>query len=253
MDDGVESIIEDCKYFDIIHIDPWLAIPDVQGAAQETIKMLRLCHQQNPKLYYEVGTEERIRYMTIEHIDNFMNILKQDLESEIYERIVFLVIQCGTKLYENTNVGEYDEERLSKMLEVCQKYDKIPKEHNGDYVSLDILQTKIAKGVNTINIAPEFGQIETKVILEELPSRYFEEFYQICYLSGKWKKWVSEGFDPAQNKEKLIEICGHYVFAYPEFISLIKQSGISKSKITDKLYAKMSQLYQLYSPQEGSK
>ena len=36
-----------------------------------------------------------------------------------------------------------------------------------------------------------------------------------------WKKWVSETFNPIENKHKLIQICGHYVFSHQEFDTII--------------------------------
>ena len=40
----------------------------------------------------------------------------------------------------------------------------------------------------------------------------------------KWVKWVSKDFKPEENKEKLINICGHYVFSYTEFQKIKDQS-----------------------------
>ena len=41
--------------------------------------------------------------------------------------------------------------------------------------------------------------------------------------SGKWKKWVSSKFDPYDDKDLLILICGHYVFSNQEFIEIKKK------------------------------
>ena len=44
-----------------------------------------------------------------------------------------------------------------------------------------------------------------------------EEYYQICYDSKRWEKWVDDDFIPHENKKELIKICGHYVFSEKEF------------------------------------
>jgi hypothetical protein len=79
-------------------------------------------------------------------------------------------------------------------------------------------------GLECINIAPEFGMIETKVILDsiKLNGEHYDKIYDLCYQSEKWKKWVSSDFDFENQKDELILITGHYIFSYSEF-QTIKQ------------------------------
>jgi len=235
-DDGIDSFIEDCSYFDVVHIDVWKKYPTYQEGLSKTIEFINIGHKLNPNLYYEIGTEEAIRKFESIEIDNLVNDLSKNLSNEIFSQIKFLVIQSGTALKENTNIGIYDKKRLSKMLKICEKYNLISKEHNGDYISNDILKEKFILGLNSINIAPEFGQIETKVLLNEINSLnrndLLDDFFQICFESNKWKKWVSDNFDPFNNKMELINICGHYVFSSDEF--LIIKNQLSKD-IDDKI------------------
>ena len=72
-------------------------------------------------------------------------------------------------------------------------------------------------GLQTINIAPEFGQLQTKIYWENMNSKQRTNFYKICLDSGRWKKWVDEDFDPEVDVEALVNICGHYVFSHPKF------------------------------------
>ena len=74
-------------------------------------------------------------------------------------------------------------------------------------------------GLDSINIAPEFGQIETKCYLDEMGDD-IEDYYQICYESKRWEKWVDEDFIPEGNKGELIEICGHYVLSDKNFLDI---------------------------------
>lgn len=222
MDDGFESLKEDCKYFDIIHIDPWKKYPSFEDALEWTIKLIEYCYSLNTDIIYEIGTEEGIRPIDSNELDNFIKEIKGRLLPEIYIKIKYLVIQCGTKLLEHSNIGIYDKEKLKRMISVCKKYNLIAKEHNGDWISYDIIKEKEKEGLTCINIAPEFGEIESTIIINRFKDNKddFNEFFKICYESNSWKKWVSSDFDPQLNKEKLIKICGHYNFTNSRFLEI---------------------------------
>jgi hypothetical protein len=55
-----------------------------------------------------------------------------------------------------------------------------------------------------------------------------DEYYNICYGSKRWEKWVDKDFVPEDNKKELIEICGHYVFSDESFLDI-------KPNIDDKI------------------
>ena len=55
-----------------------------------------------------------------------------------------------------------------------------------------------------------------------------EDYYQICYDSKRWEKWVDTDFNPDGNKKELIEICGQYVLSDERFIN-------NKPSIDDKI------------------
>ena len=221
-DDGIESFKVDCNYFDVIHVDVWKKYKDYNDGLKATIEFIKLGYSINPDLLYEVGTEEAIRPFTAEELDSLITDLKKELPFEIYSKIKYAVIQSGTALKGNTNIGKYDNERLIKMLDVVNKHNLISKEHNGDYISDYVLYDKFKNGLQSINIAPEFGQIETNVILDKIGQNndLFQKMYEICFESKRWVKWVSDDFDPEKNKLELINICGHYVFSNNEFIHI---------------------------------
>jgi hypothetical protein len=241
-DDGIESFKEDCKYFDVVHIDVWKKHKNYLDGLNATIDFIMMGFAENPNLYYEIGTEEAIRPFTAEELDNLINDLKIKLPSNVYKNVKYIVIQSGTALKGNKNIGSYENSRLIKMLEVAKKHSLISKEHNGDYIHDNILSNKFICGLDSINIAPEFGQLETKIILEEIKDNQdlLEKFYQICYESKKWVKWVSSDFNPFEKKIELINICGHYVFSNPEFIEIKKLLNINiddkiKNKIIERI------------------
>jgi hypothetical protein len=90
------------------------------------------------------------------------------------------------------------------MINVSKKYNLISKEHNGDYISPIVIKEKFDLGLDCINIAPEFGYIQTCAILENLYDEKKVLFFDICYKSDKWKNWVKSDYDPFSNKEDLL-------------------------------------------------
>jgi len=196
-------------------------------------------------LYFEIATEEAIRKFTVDEIQKLLYEIKNNIKAEIFERILFCVIQSGTALKDGINIGNYNNDRLVKMLDVVKQYNKLSKEHNGDYMKKEIMINRFNTGLDSLNIAPEIGVFETKIFLNKLiadkDQKNIDLFYQICYDSGKWKKWVSDDFNPIKNKIKLIEICGHYVFSNNEF-QIIKKM-ISKTVIEKEIHKKILTLF----------
>jgi len=244
-DDGFESLAYDAKHFQLIHIDPWKKYPEFSDGLEKTIEMIKFAYEINPDIIFEVGTEEAIRPFTPDELNLLVASLRSALPEEVYWQIKYLVIQSGTSLKGTNQTGNYDSTRLVEMIEVARSYDMLSKEHNGDYIPVEVIKEKFSLGLDCINIAPEFGLIETLTYLSEIKDdKLFERFWQICYDSKKWVKWVSPGFDPYYNREQLVKICGHYVLSYPKFISDIKSQfpGIDE-KVKANVTKKLNQLY----------
>lgn len=233
-DDGVKSFTEDCSYFDIIHIDPFRVSNSIEQAAEKTKEILVQLWNLNPNVMYEVGTEEAIFKYEPKELRWFLKYLKSSLEPNQFHQIKYAVVQSGTRLdlSTRTNIGNFNNRRLQNFIQVVKDFGLLSKEHNGDYLtdSFDV-EMRFQAGLDAINIAPEYGQIESEYYLEECKkdNNLFEEFYQICYNSGKWKKWI-----PNLNgvsKDQLIITCGHYVLSDQEFINKIKSNFSSADKI----------------------
>lgn len=222
--DHTTSFQHDARYFDIIHIDPWKKYQDIKQAAANTIESLELCHVANKDCYYEIGTEEAIRKLETHELEQFMEIIGKKLYHGIFDRIAYLVIQSGTALREDNNIGHYDVDRLKSMIELCKHYGLLSKEHNGDFLSSGAIKERFLLGLDAINIAPEFGHLESQYYIDYFKthdeSTKLDKMFDICLKSGKWKKWVSSDFDPYNNKEKLVKITGHYIFSDPEFVNI---------------------------------
>ena len=207
--------------------------------------MIKFCYELNPNIEYEVGTEEAIRKFAAWELNELIKDLYAYLPPEMFKKIKYLVIQSGTSLKGTNQTGAYDSDRLKKMIQVCKSHALLSKEHNGDYIPVSIIKEKFDLGLDAINIAPEFGVIETQTYLDEIKdAKTIDRFWQICYDSKKWVKWVNPSFDPYLNKIDLIKICGHYVLSQPEFLSEIKSQFVDiDSKIKNNVKNKLNKLY----------
>lgn len=248
-DDGLISFKHDSYYLDAIHIDPWKVTTSFKEGCKYTKDLIEYCFNINNNIIYEVGTEQSIFKYEAEHLDELLNYLKTNLNVKMFEKIKFAVIQSGTSLKETKNTGSYDKQRLSDMISVCKKYNMISKEHNGDYLPIFLINEKFKCGLDTINIAPEFGQIETRTYLNEIRNeKLFDTFFNICYNSKKWEKWVDKSFDPFSNKEQLINICGHYVLSDSQFLKEIKNNLRLDMDVVikDNIKEKLKEIYGSY-------
>ena len=234
-DNGYKSLEEDCKYFNLIHIDPWKKYPKYEDGLSWTINMINFCYGRNPEVEYEIGTEQAIRKFEPNELDQLLKDLNSKLSKKVFNQIKYLVIQSGTSLKGNLNTGHYDKDRLLKMIKVAKEWNLLSKEHNGDYIPPQLIKEKMTLGLDSINIAPEFGLLETNSYLKE--GIDIDKFWKICYESKRWEKWVDPNFDPFVEKEKLIKICGHYVLSHPDFLSIKPNiNDVIKNNIKEKLY-----------------
>lgn len=219
-DDGYMSLEEDCKYFDIIHIDPWKKYQKLEDGIQWTIDMINFCYSKNPNIEYEIGTEEAIRSYTTCELIELISVLRSKLTGEVFNKIKYCVVQCGNNLCNGDNTNKnFDKCKLKDMIKLCNENHFISKEHNGDWISNEVVREKEMLGLRAINIAPEFGTLETSIILKniKLNNNHYDTIFKLCIESGKWKKWVAADFDVNFNKDKLILITCHYIFSNPEF------------------------------------
>jgi hypothetical protein len=135
---------------------------------------------------------------------------------------------------ETQNVGIFEdiinkksdvELKLKEIIEFCNQKKIMVKVHNGDYLSESALSLHPQMGFHAINIAPEFGIIETRSILSWLSKnnlqKFEEEFLDIAYKSEKWQKWVLTNSNLTK-KEKAI-IAGHYILSTNEFAAFKKK------------------------------
>jgi hypothetical protein len=236
-DDGNKSFGTDAQYLDLIHIDPFRVSETIYQAAEKTADIIEKIFEVNPNIMYEVGTEEAIFKYQPEDLNWMLGYLKIRLRIEYFNQIKYAVVQSGTRLdlATRTNIGNYNNTRLQNFIKIVKNFDLMSKEHNGDYLtdSFDV-EVRFASGLDAINIAPEYGQIESEFYLEmcSKDNALFEQLYEICYNSGKWKKWIPDV--SRVSKSQIIMTCCHYILSDKSFIDNIKSHFPNADKLIQK-------------------
>jgi hypothetical protein len=237
MDSAKLSYLRDLEAgFQVLHIDPSVDIhssPNVDEILDRVFDLYEYCwtHAQRlgREVIFEVGTEEQSGSTnTQEELDYTLNELLKFCKKNNIPQPSFVVIQTGTRVMETRNVGSFDtplrvanelpaEIQVPKMIEICNRYGIMMKEHNTDYLSDEALQWHPRLGIHAANVAPEFGVAETLALLDILEKNHLQsladDFLKLSYDSRKWEKWMLDD-TTASDRDRSI-ISGHYVFSKP--------------------------------------
>ena len=237
IDDGRESLKNDLsptEHFEIIHIDTWKKEKDICASANLTGELIKYCSSYNPKVLFEIGTEQGIRPYSIGELEEFLTIIEKKI-GPLFERVLYCVIQGGTGLSGTSNTGSFDPDKCASMISLCHNRGLLSKEHNGDYLSDYEISRRFELGLDSINIAPELGVNESSVFLDRLDSHQFDEVFEICYKSKKWKKWFPTEYSPVSDVDrlKLTMASCHYSFSHLKIKKLMKDVGISPELLVD--------------------
>ena len=172
--------------FEILHLDPSLNLG--KNAFNKSIDRLfelydycwSYAQKKNKKIAFEIGTEEQSGSTNSpEELELTLELTKKFCKKNNFPMPMFVVVQSGTLVKEMTNIGTFDlpfrvenqlpaEISVPQMIRICEKYNVMMKAHNCDYLSNTALQYHPRLGIHAVNIAPEFGVIESKCIYETL-------------------------------------------------------------------------------------
>ena len=237
MDSAKLSYLRDIEAgFQLLHIDPSVDIhssPNLDEILERVFELYDYCwtHAQRlgREVIFEVGTEEQSGSTNSqEELDYTLNELLKFCKKNNIPQPSFVVIQTGTRVMETRNVGSFDtplrvanelpaEIQVPKMIEICNRYGIMMKEHNTDYLSDEALQWHPRLGIHAANVAPEFGVVETLALLDILEKNNLHglanDFLKLSYDSKKWEKWMLDE-TTASDRDRSI-ISGHYVFSRP--------------------------------------
>lgn len=236
--------------FEVIHIDPSIFPKNTKYSQSKVIERLfelyEFCYDyaqsKKKKILFEIGTEEQSGSTNSQNeIEDSLSKLKFFCKKNKLPFASFVVIQAGTKVMEMKNVGSFEkyfpvkneipvEIQLLKMIEICNNYGVMMKEHNTDYLTSESLSWHPKLGIHSANVAPEFGVTETKCLIRLLENMKMiderDEFLKISLSSNKWRKWMLKSSKASDFEKSLI--AGHYNFSNARVISI-------KSKLKNKL------------------
>tara|TARA_B100001027_G_scaffold190501_1_gene144423 strand:+ start:334 stop:1500 length:1167 start_codon:yes stop_codon:yes gene_type:complete len=231
--------------FKIIHIDTSLNLKNTEKSKKKCLDRLfeiydfcsNYAKKKKKNIFFEIGTEEQSGTTnTQEELEETLDLTISFCEKKKFKKPTFVVIQSGTRVMEMRNVGTFDtpfrveneipaEIQVPKMIDICNKFQVLMKEHNTDYLSNEALSWHPRLGIHAANVAPEFGVTETKSLVQIMKkfklNKQLEKFLEISFSSRKWEKWMIKN-SKAKDYEKSI-IAGHYIYSKPEFIELKKE------------------------------
>ncbi len=253
VDEAMELCIRSYKHdmdsgFDLLHIDPTKDPEFAMGTVPfdividrtvEIMAELEAYRKENglPEIGYEAGTEETNGGLTsVDAFSDFIDTLVARLAERGLSAPEYVVGQTGTLTRLTENVGHFNRENAKKLSENALRHNVGVKEHNGDYLSDKILLEHPHLGVTAMNVAPEFGVVETRAYLElaAAEERNVAEgersglkaiMSKYAVLSERWRKWVLEDMANATPDEvlkndeltaQITDICGHYTYEIPE-------------------------------------
>lgn len=198
--------------FDLLHIDP-TKDPHIKGTVPLELVLDRTAaligeleryrkEKGLPEIGYEAGTEETNGGLTsVGAFSDFVDRLVALMESKGLQPPEFVVGQTGTLTRLTENVGHFNRENARKLSENAEKHGVGIKEHNGDYLSDAVLLEHLPLGVTAMNVAPEFGVVETRAWLtlaqveaqhvdagrrSDLTARMTEQ----AVGCERWRKWM---------------------------------------------------------------
>lgn len=245
---GKESYLEDLvQGFDLLHIDPTKdpyvvgKVIDMDVNIRRTVELIEYVETERkarslPPVSYEVGTEETNGGLTSpENYKKFIEKLHAALDAKDLPHPSFIVGNTGTLTRLTEQVGVVDSTACKELSAVAKAHGVGLKEHNGDYLSDEVILEHPALGVTAMNVAPEFGTVETQAYLKlvdvedrlkkqnllENPSNLGQALREEAVKSGRWKKWMTDGkdkltmeeiFQDAELTQLITEISGHYTF-----------------------------------------
>jgi len=222
-DSGLKSLESDISSgFNILHIDPWKKAKSLEDGIQKTSALIKHCCNKDKNILFEVGTEEAIYAYSQTDLEKILCELQKSL-GEDFERIKYAVVQSGVRISGTSNIGVFNSKRLYAMTEVCRKYNVTSKEHNGDYLSFLEIKERAEQGLDCINIAPEFGVTQTRVMLDNQMID-LDESFSTCLEVNKFSKWLPEDKKQNPSKRLIVEVSGHYCFTKEPFFNSTEKS-----------------------------
>jgi len=222
--------------FDLLHIDTCMdlsGMASVDHAINRLVTLYGECHEAaralGREIRFEIGFEDQgTDTNDPREFRKQITEVCERLAAEDLPMPTFIVAQTGTKVVETENVGALTVAPsavgyvVEKLALVCFDVGSSIKAHNADYLDGPSIRQLMTRGVAALNVAPEFGVVETRALLGLLDQLHLaaerEEFLRLSYESNAWRKWLMPN-TRAGDLDRAI-MAGHYVFGTEEFLAL---------------------------------
>ena len=131
-------------------------------------------------------------------------------------KVEYIVVQTGAKIQGIDNTNTLDTAAAEEMIKFCHSFGIKAKEHNGDFLPNDSITQRFQLGLNSINIGPELGILETTTILESMSQEDANTLINMFVDSNKWERWL-----PANSPRRAKAVfAGHYLYNDPKFLRI---------------------------------
>ena len=198
--------------FDLIHIDT-SRVDDTYGIAEELFKF---ASDLNPNVRFEFGTEENVGVAA-----GAIKYREDVAFAKNMPNLEFVVAQTGSLCHEDHQAGTFEIDTVRDLVKVANDNGVKLKEHNADYLSADEIRLRRAAGVHAMNIAPQLGVVQTKLLrelcLQRAGDALWNDFSKVVLASGRWRKWTDSDLD-----EQKVIVAGHYCFNSPEYRAILE-------------------------------
>jgi fructose/tagatose bisphosphate aldolase len=239
--DAIEATKKTIAYdieqgFDLIHIDT-SRVEDTYGVAAE---LFEFSVGLNPNLRFEFGTEENVGVTA--SIDKY----RQDVAfAKNMPNIEFVVAQTGSLCFEDTQAGTFDMPTVETLVAVANENGVRLKEHNADYLTAEQVQLRRTAGVHAMNIAPQLGVVQTKVLMELCNDGVSQAAWQLfadkVLASNRWSKWTQS----TQDAQRTV-VAGHYCFNSIEYQNLKSALNIAHDRVDERIRRELYRVFELY-------
>ena len=221
--------------FDLIHIDVSRIKDNELHYAKQLIEYALSL---NPDIMLEFGSEDNTG------IDINSSLARIDLQlgflNPYKKNVKFFVTQTGS-LTKDGQVGTFNIERNRVISKLIRAEGFLFKEHNADYFTAEDIQQRIAANVDSLNIAPQLGKVQTDLLKEFAPKELWDVFSDLVYNQNYWQRWVPEG---VTDKDIAVSVSGHYLFSSQTYKDII--ASIDATMFNSKLTRKIEDLLDHY-------
>ncbi len=199
----LEKYLKDAENdYKILHVD--VMRDNFYSSIGKTIYFIEQIYSKYPDVLFEIGTEEKVFKYDYHMFDFMLYAIFKELDEKIHKNIKYAVIQSGAYVFNATNI-DFKEDSFKKMIEICKKFNVLSKEHNCDFIDLDIMKKRINGGLDSYNIGPQIVYEQNRKIIENLDIKERKYIETYCYEKHEWEKWC--------DKMELIAPCTlHYYY-----------------------------------------